>query len=223
MKNNLLVLYVDTLHSIRPTKKRAIPVFFFMLITSCLLIPNSSQAQSLTLKDGVYSIGYLNESIFRSGAIVGGEWAYKKWEKNKQNRKGATIKKERTLIINPQIGVYSHIDNHKGLITKVDFTIKRNKQSSTWSHHWSAGLGIITQYNSGITYILNNDNSIDEQKNASRSYFNPSVSYALEKQIDSMFSVFTKLGLGIKTPYNTWLAPSSIFEIGTKINIRNHE
>lgn len=174
------------------------------------------------MKDGVYSIGYLNESIFRSGLIIGGEWKYKSWEKTKQKKK-STVLKKRTFIINPQIGLYHHTDNHTGLITKADLTLKKNKENSLWSHHWSLGLGVITQYNKGITYVLDENKEINEQKNTSRSYFNPTVSYSLERQIDSMFSVFTKIGLGIKTPYNTWLAPTTLIVIGTKINLRNHE
>ena len=79
-------------------------------------------------------------------------------------------------------------------------------------------MGAITQFNSGTTYVLKQNNEIQEKRTASRSYINPSISYSLERQIDSVFSVFTKIGPGIKVPYITWLVPTTALVIGTKIN-----
>ena len=218
MKTNLRK-FSDTI-SLKSTFYRKLKPRLILMLFLFFLTPKLSQSQSL--KDGVYSIGYLNESLFRSGIIIGGEWKYKNWEKTKQKKKSKVLKK-RTFIINPQIGLYNHYENHTGLILKADLTLKTNKNDSKWSHDWSLGLGMITQYNKGVTYVLDDNKEINEQKHTSRSYFNPTVSYSLERQINSMFSVYAKTGLGIKIPYNTWIVPVSLVVIGTKINLRNHE
>lgn len=208
-----------------PLRLCQIPISFksFMTfvapVTLVILLLNPSFLQSQTFKKGTYTLGYLNESINRSGLIIGGEWIVKQWEKEKINkRKQTPLVKERAIVINPQIGIYHHKNNHTGLLSKGDITIRRNKKMSKWSHHWSAGLGAITQFNSGTTYVLKQNNEIQEKRTASRSYINPSISYSLERQIDSVFSVFTKIGPGIKVPYNTWLVPTTALVIGTKIN-----
>ena len=189
-----------------------------IIFTAILFNVQSSFSQNL--KTDSYSIGYLNESIFRSGLIIGIDYIYYSWQKKKPNsKKEITMQKTRTILANPQIGVYHHTHNHTALITNIDFILKSKKKNSLWSHSWALGVGMLTQFNVGITYVLEVNDEIVEKKNASRTYFNPTVSYYIEREIFSNIKVFSKFGLGIKAPYNTWISPTTQVAIGTKFNL----
>ncbi|MBL6663965.1 MAG: hypothetical protein ISP71_07680 [Flavobacteriales bacterium] len=211
MKTNPIILF-GSVSATNKNKRSVLVILLFFLILS-----NNSYSQIPKIEN--YSVGYLNETIFRSGIIVGTEWTQKEWNASKLGNSDRNITKERAYIINPQFGLYNHVDNHTGLITKVDFTAMRKISESQFSHNWSLGLGLITQFNTGTTYVLKENKEISEEKNARRTYFNPSISYTLERQLDAMKSVFAKLGLGVKTPYNAWIAPTSLIVIGTKIKL----
>ncbi len=167
------------------------------------------------------SIAYLGETLTHPGVKVGLPILLKNSSKQKEKPKG-TINKIKSFYVVPQIGFYTHLQNHSALILNVDLAFKRNKEDSKWARVYSLGIGALTQFNAGTTYIQEEDGSIKEKNGASRIYFNPSIAYELRYNIKPLLAIYSKASMGFKVPYNTFFSLNPMIELGVHVNLKNN-
>lgn len=160
------------------------------------------------------SIAYWGYNIIHPGIKVGSQFNLRKWDKTKERKKGTRIK-HKTLFLKPELGIYHHKKNHAGVLLNVDFGVEISKNERKFFKAFSFGLGYLRQFNSGITYVLEEDNTIVEKKWASRGYIMPTLNFQYGQNYP-FFSWFNKFSLGPKFKYNTDYTIALFFEAGVK-------
>ena len=191
--------------------KRIILVLFIFGINSQLKAqenPNSSIP---------ISISYWGNHLLHPGLKIGTQNNLLKWDKIKERKKGTLIK-HKTLVLNPELGIYFQKENHTGVLLNADFGIEVSKNDRKFFRTFSLGLGYFRHFNSGITYVSQNDGSIDEKKHTSRGYFMPSLNYTFGQHFKSI-SWFSRLTLASKLKYNTGISLELFFEAGIKFKL----
>ncbi len=164
------------------------------------------------------TVSYWGHHISHPGIKVGSQYHFKKWDKAKERKKG-TFVKHKTLFLNPQLGFYQHQKNHTGVLLNAEFGVEIAKNEKKFFRGFSLGLGYIRQFNAGTTYILEPDNSISENKWASRGYFMPSINCEMGQHFHR-FSWFTKFSFASKMKYNTSASVELFFEAGGKFYLK---
>lgn len=185
----------------------------FILILFSLLCFNL-EAQETSHQQIPISIAYWGYNAFHPGIKVGSQLNLRKWDKTKKRKKGTRIK-HKTLFLKPALGIYHHKENHTGILLNSDFGIETSKSERKFFKTFSFGLGYASHFNSGITYILEEDNTISEKKWASRGYIMPSLNFGYGQNFQS-FSWFNKFSVGSKLKYNTGNSLELFFEAGVK-------
>jgi len=189
---------------------------FFISILSCFLLCTSAKAQLEMLKKPSLNISYIGHDYFRPGIKVGTQFHYNKRTKERKRSKKIIRK---SYFINPQIGLNVHYRNHTALILNIEFGSQRKYPNGLYTAI-SAGVGNLTQFNWGNTYLLQEDNSIKEKQWASRSYFLPNLNLEMGKEINSKTEIFGKLTAAAKVNYNTIpLLPQIFWELGVKLSL----
>ncbi|MCG8576672.1 MAG: hypothetical protein MI810_17470 [Flavobacteriales bacterium] len=177
-----------------------------------------STAQSNSDKNEIISVSYFGHYGFHPGLKVGAQYSLKDWKKTKE-RKEKTKIKNKSLFISPQVGFYVHPGNHSGLLLNADLGYQRKKEHSSFYSAWTIGLGYLTQFNAGITYVQEQNGSITAKKWASRMYFLPTLNYEIGQQLNEKIGWFGKISAGAKLFYNTGISPEAFVEVGLKMNL----
>ena len=188
------------------------------LIMLFLVISVGGKAQSNFLENKPLSIGYFGHYGFHPGLKIGTQFDWKEWEKRKE-RKKRTILKTKSLFVSPQIGMYVHQKNHTGLLLNADFGYQRKKDRWNFYTAYSIGLGYMTQFNAGTTYVNQDDGTVKAKKWASRSYFMPTLNIEFGQQINDKMGWYSKFSLGSKLKYNTGVSSETFLELGMKFNL----
>lgn len=185
-----------------------------IIITLFVLLCFKMNAQTSPKKEIPISIAYWGHHVSHPGIKVGSQYDFKKWEKTKNRRRGLLVK-HKTLFLKPELGIYFHKRNHTGVLLNTDFGLEVSKNERSFFKSFSFGLGYMRHFNAGITYVLENDNTISEKKWASRGYFLSSLNFGYGQHFKS-FSWFNKFTLGSKSNYNTGSSIEIFFEGGIK-------
>ncbi len=191
-----------------------------LLIIVCLLSGLSSILHAQNTKMSNLNVALLSEGFRHVGLNVGIDFTLKEWDKRKQKKTKEIIKKRR-LLLSPQVGFYQHKQNHTALLTSVELGYLRQRKNRPWSHLWAIGFGAFTQFNSGTTYVVQEDGSIVAQQLASRTYTLPSMSYAVAYDMSSKITCYAKSTLGYKMAFNTFFSIVPLLEVGAKIHFKN--
>lgn len=181
-------------------------------------ISYGSMAQSEFMEKKPISISYFGHYYLHPGLKVGTQYDWRSWEKRKE-RKKKTVVKQKSLFISPQVGFYVHPLNHSGLLINADFGYQRIKEKRGFYAAYSIGLGYLTQFNAGITYVNEPDGSITAKKFASRGYFMPTLNMEFGQQVNEKITWFSKFSMGTKLAYNTGLSAETFLELGMKFNL----
>lgn len=187
------------------------------LIFTLLFAFGSFSQQSFAEKKPIH-VSYLGHLVFHPGFKIGTQYDFRTWTKSKEKKKGEKVK-NKSLFVSPQIGLYTHPQNHTGLLVNADVGYQRVKPKRGFYSAYSLGVGYLAQFNAGITYDFNNDGSIDEKRFASRSYFFPSVNAEFGQQINEQIGWFSKITFGMQLPYNSGAILVPLTELGVKLNL----
>ncbi len=177
----------------------------------------SAKAQSDFLENKPINVGYFGHYYLHPGIKIGTQYDWKSWEKRKEKKK-KTVVKNKSLFISPQIGFYVHPKNHSGLLVNADFGYQRVKQKHGFYQAYSIGLGYLTQFNAGTTYV-NEGGTITAKKWASRGYIMPSLNMEFGQQINDKMGWYAKGTLASKLFYNTGVSAETFLELGMKFNL----
>jgi hypothetical protein len=188
------------------------------LILVFLGVVFTAQAQNDFLEKKPISVGYFGHYYFHPGIKIGTQYDWRSWEKRKEKKK-KTVVKNKSLFISPQVGFYTHPKNHSGLLFNADFGYQRVKEKHGFYQAYSIGLGYLTQFNAGTTYVSEDDGSITTKKWASRAYFMPSLNMELGQQINEKMAWYAKGTIGSKLFYNTGVSIDTFLELGMKFNL----
>lgn len=164
------------------------------------------------------SVGYFGHFIFHPGIKIGTQYDFKEWETRKERNK-KTIIKNKSFFVSPQLGFYSHPKNHSGLLLNVDVGYQRIKAKHGLYSAYSIGLGYLTHFNSGMTYVAESNGAIKAKKYASRGYFLPTINYEFGQKINDKMGWYSKISVGAKVWYNTRVSVESFTELGMKFNL----
>ena len=175
----------------------------------------SIMAQKNSKSSMPIAVSYWGATIFHPGLKIGTQHNFKKWNKTKERKKRGTVIKYKTFFLKPEFGFYNHKKNHTGVLLNTDFGIEFTKSKKKFFFSYALGLGYLRHFNSGITYYLEDDNSISEKKLASRGYFMPTLNVGYGQNYEQ-FSWFNKISLGSKLKYNTGFSIESFIEVGIK-------
>jgi hypothetical protein len=186
---------------------------FFLFLASNSLFSQSNFREEIPM-----SIGTFNYFFVHLGVKVGTQWDWRTWEKEKETKK-RTFTKTKSLFISPQVGFYSHRQNHHGLLFNVNFGYQRVKSAKGFYCAYSLGVGYLRQFNAGITYVYEGNGLLTEKRAASRGYLMPSLNVELGQQINSKIGWFTKLSFASKLNYNTGASFDVFHEVGVKLNL----
>lgn len=178
----------------------------------------SSQAQSDFMEKKPISISYFGHYGFHPGLKIGTQYDWRSWEKRKEKKKRTKVK-TKSLFVSPQLGMYVHPGNHTGLLLNADFGYQRVKDRFGFYSAWSVGLGYLTQFNAGTTYVRESDGSITAKKWASKGYFLPTLNYEFGQQITDQIGWFGKMSVGSRLGYNTGVSFENFTELGIKLNL----
>ncbi len=170
-------------------------------------------AQDLALRGALFT-----EAGTHPGIMLGVTRTLKSWDATKVNQSKQTPKSA-SLVLIPQVGMYSHRQNHTGLLTQLDIGIRRQKQEKKHYHLGSIGVGSLTQFNSGTTYLLGDDGAVEEQKHASRTYLHTTLAYELGQARNESINWYLRFQIGAKLPYNTYFSLVPIIQIGVNYQL----
>lgn len=188
----------------------------FLFIGCCLYTTSKAQL-STSPKDRYLNISYFGHDIFQPGLKVGGEFHL--FMKNKVKKNDKVI--SNSIFISPQIGLNLHNKNHTALVVNLELGFQKRFPTGLYVST-SLGVGSLTQFNWGVTYELNDNGIIQENKWASRSYFLPNLNVEIGKNINSKISCFGKFTGTGKVNYNTVpFFPQLFWELGMKFSLNS--
>jgi hypothetical protein len=176
-----------------------------------------SKAQSL-FEGTPITIGYFGHWGIHPGMKIGTDLNLKSWQKEKEKKK-ITVTKTRSLFVSPELGFYSHNQNHQGLLLNVDIGYRKIKDRFGLYSAFSVGIGYMRQFNAGVTYDVQDDGSFKKKALPSRGYFLPTLNYEFGQEINQRWGWFGKFSAGAKMPYNTGVVAETYFESGLRINL----
>ena len=182
-----------------------------------LLASNSLFSQSNFSEKAPMSIGTFNYFFVHPGIKIWTQWDWRTWKKEKETKK-RTFTKTKSLFLSPQVGFYSHRQNHQGLFFNVDFGYQRVKSTKGFYCAYSLGLGYLRQFNAGTTYVYEGNGLLTEKRAASRGYLMPSLNMEFGQQINHKIGWFTKFSFASKLGYNTGASFDIFHEVGVKLN-----
>lgn len=174
----------------------------------------SLSAQETAQRKTQATIAYWGYNIFHPGLKIGAQHELKNWDKSK---KGMKVKRK-TLFLHPEIGLYRQKRNHTGLLLNTNIGLETSKDTQLFFTTVSMGLGYFRHFNSGITYIMNDDGTVSQKKWASRGYFLPTLNVGYGQNLPS-FSWFNTFTVGSKIKYNTGSSLELFFEAGVKVHL----
>ena len=74
------------------------------------------------------------------------------------------------------------------------------------------------QFNSGVTYSVDDDGTLTQKSIPSRVYFLPTLNYEFGQQINDRIGWYSKYSVGMKMPYNSGMSFHTFLEMGVKLN-----
>jgi hypothetical protein len=126
------------------------------------------------------TIAYYGNFGTHPGVKLGVDYNLLFIEKIKSNKK-FTKTKRKVLVLTPSVGYYAHPGSHQAILANVDLAW-RMYSNSLFYFEPSIGICYNTRINDGETYQKMSDGSVSNIGKTSRSYFAPSVGFAVGKQ-----------------------------------------
>ena len=189
-----------------------------LILVTCMLTLTSAKAQTSFQENLPLHISYFGQYGLHPGFKIGTHFDLLNWEKQK-DRKKRSITKYKSLFVSPQIGFYIHPKNHLGLSINADFGYKRLHSRFNFYSAYSIGLGALTQFNAGTTYVFDESGEVSQKAFASRTYLLSTINYEFGQQVTPVFGWFGKISFGVKAPYNTGISLENFMEVGVKLNL----
>ncbi len=192
-----------------------------ILLLSIILCFTELVAQSQHKGLETINLAYMAGSIRHPGVKIGLTYSIKHWEKEKIKRK--TKIKTKQLVLNPQIGWYNHKQNHSALLSSIELGYQTRNNKRNFKHTWALGLGMVNQFNEGITYIIDDSGNLQENKLASRAYLTPNLAYDFTHKLNKTLDIYTRASLGFKLNYNSFFSILPLAEIGIKYKMQTND
>ena len=191
-------------------------IMFFVIL--CLGRVVFSQEDTLTGKVP-FSVAYYGNTLIHKGVKLSADWIWLEIKKTKIRKKGKKSVLKR-LYTTPNFYYYKHIKSHDGLQLGLDILWRRSN-SKGWFREVGSGYGYLRIYNVGDTYTVNADqNSVVNQKYASRGYFTVNSSFATGRKIQlqnsSYLTPFLRLNAGFVMNYNSSFLLNTSLEFGVR-------
>lgn len=187
------------------------------LLIIALFICYGAISQESKFKELPISVSYYGYNAFDPGLKIGTQLQLKTWKKTKRRK---DIIKHRTLFLSPQLGGYVNLKNHSALLLNTELGIETSKMNRRFYNTPSLGLGYLTQFNSGITYSLQDDGSVKKKTISTTGYLMGTLNYEIGQHITQNFTWFTKVSLASKLFYNTGFSVSTFLELGVKFKLK---
>jgi hypothetical protein len=197
--------------------------------------PTLAGAQKQTIKDTIFNrttplkAAYLG-SIIYPGAKIALEWPTAAYVITKSKRHGEkSYRKEKSITVS--MGMYYHEGFHTNVFLLAERQWRRIK-SSGWFTEFAPGIGISRTFLGGITYRVSDAGAVSKKPLAGYTYAMISISsgigYDFKKLWSKPFRVYSRIGILIMAPYNSFIYARPTVEIGviTKpllFNKKQHE
>lgn len=193
------------------------PFLLSLFLFSCLIVNPvlCQESQGLNL-----SVGLMTETLTHPGLSIGIRKSLSTPKVKEKNRRKGTYEVSKDFFVLSNIGVYQHFRNHTGLLYSISIVRRRKADDLRLTQSYGIRIGGLTQFNAGITYELNKNEEIEESRLQSRTYFHPHLLYELGYPFSAQIKGYTRLQLGVKTPYNTYFSIVPIIETGVSFSLR---
>lgn len=186
-----------------------------LILTSLSFFIN---AQENKIKELPINISYYGYNAFNPGIKIGTQLQLKTWNKQKRRKE---IIKHKTFFLTPQIGGYINPKSHSALLLNTEFGIETSKIDRRFYCARSLGLGFLTQFNSGITYSLQEDGTIKKKTISTTGYLMASLNYEIGQYLTPYLTWFGKTSIASKLFYNTGVSVSTFLELGVKFKLKH--
>jgi hypothetical protein len=202
-----------------------------ILITALILITNGISSQNFSIKKMPLSVAYYGENGFHPGIKVGTFYTLMSKEKSKTYRRKSKQTKYGTklilkeLVVDYNLGFYSHPNNHTGLFTNLGLTWLRTKLRKSRQIGVCFEVGYLRRYNKFKTYQLTSDDKIEQVKFAGNNALIISLAPLFGKEIkksERRMRVYVKPLLQFLQYTYTWQANASL-ELGLVLNIKREK
>lgn len=191
-------------------------IIFFTLLSLGQIVC----AQEDTLRGKVpFSVSYYGNTLVHKGLKLSADWILLEIKKTKIKKKRQKVVRKR-IYTTPNIYYYKHVKSHDALQLGLDVLSRRSNHKG-WFREVGSGYGYLRIYNVGDTYTANADqNSVANQKYASRGYFTVNSSFATGRKIKLQRSLylipFLRLNAGVIMNYNSSFLLNTSLELGVR-------
>ena len=191
-------------------------IIFFILLS----LGQMGYAQEDTLRSKVpFSVSYYGNTLVHKGFKLSADWILLEIKKTKIKKKGQKVVRKR-IYTTPNIYYYKHVKSHDALQLGLDVLWRRSNHKG-WFREVGSGYGYLRIYNVGDTYTVNADqNSVVNQKYASRGYFTVNSSFTTGRKIQlqnsSYLTPFLRLNTGFVMNYNSSFLLNTSLEFGVR-------
>jgi hypothetical protein len=159
---------------------------------------------------------YLSSLIY-PGFKLGVEFPMYAKEKTRTKANGDTKVRLKERFITANLGLYHHPTYHTNLMLSAEWQMRKIRQNG-WFTEFAPGLGISRTFLGGTTYEQNETGNIEKVNLAGHTYFMASVmggvGYDFKIKKEKPIKAYFKYGLLILTPYNNFILPRPMVELG---------
>ena len=198
-----------------------------ILLTALILITGRVSAQNMSIKKMPLSVAYYGENGFHPGIKVGTFYtAFSKEKvktfrsKKRQTQYGSKIILKE-LLVDYNLGCYSHPNNHTGLFTNIGLTWLRTKLMKRRQIGLCLEVGYLRRKNKFNTYQLLNDDKIEKVNFAGNNAMVISVGPLFGKEIkksEHQIRLYIKPLIQVVKYIYAW-QPNAALELGVVLNI----
>ncbi|MCF6357965.1 MAG: hypothetical protein L3J54_09195 [Draconibacterium sp.] len=204
------------------SKFKRVLALLLLISTGLFAQQHKKEAIHKKFNSGSYApvyLSYYGNLITHPGIKVGFDWNLLIIEKTKESRKRIkTIRK--ILLVTPSVAFYNHKASHKGLIISTDLAYRRYSKRLFY-REIGLGLGYFRKFNTGETWEVNNDETVNNTGSSSRGYFAPALSIAFGKRFLTKnsvpLSVFTRANVNAIFDYDATIVPELSIELGVQM------
>lgn len=158
-----------------------------------LWLPASAQFSE---KNKAITAGYLGHSAIFPGGNVGLMIDVKDWQIEK-TKGDASIVKNRSLFVHPQLGLYSRRRKYSSIFFNTEVGVRKQKDGRRFYSAYSLGLGYVGR-SEIMSLTVNFNGEITAKERELRSYFMPNINYQIGVDFTDNFSFYSKASYGMK-------------------------
>ena len=162
-----------------------------------LLLFLSTQLSGQQQTEGLpISIGYFGNFLIQPGVKIGTQFSIKNWQKEKTGKK--TFTRSSSLLISPQLGLFTRIGDQTSFLLNGELGYKRQKLSGGLYTMFSAGLGYLSEHQIQSVKISLTDGRVTEKEWAQSSYFMPNLGFEFGHAFSPRLGWYNKYTYGLK-------------------------